>query len=253
MNSDFQGLAEDSRFEAEQEWQACSSISPASLNTQSIPSYSSTWILSIVLKQMDMQMGNTAGNGKKSLPSKEVSVSTAYHVQNEKALVLLKVPTFSLLRLHLPPTSPRAGPLPLLPKPDKLRSTRGQQKLPGNRDWSWKKAGNTCVLQGLRRKTGLPDNVRIWQTGRRLLKSSWNRKTGDSCSHTLLPEDLWKSFPPTRKILNLLETLRGFTLLASLEFSLDPSFSSIKSLPTAILIIRNATRDGCLELFRIWS
>lgn len=113
---------------------------------------------------------------KKSLPSKEVSVSTAYHVQNEKALVLLKVPTFSLLRLHLPPTSPRAGPLPLLPKPDKLRSTRGQQKLPGNRDWSWKKAGNACVLQGLRRKTGLPDNVRIWQKGRRLLKLSWNRK-----------------------------------------------------------------------------
>lgn len=65
---------------------------------------------------------------KKSLPSKEVSISKPYHIQNEKALVLLKVPTSSVLRLHLPPISPRAGPFALLPKPHKRRSRRGLQK-----------------------------------------------------------------------------------------------------------------------------
>lgn len=74
-----------------------------------------------------------------------VSISTPY-VQNKKALVLFKLPTFPVSRLHLHLTSPRAGPFALLPKPHKLRSLRWQQKLPGNRDWRWKKEDNACVF-----------------------------------------------------------------------------------------------------------
>lgn len=93
-----------------------------------------------------------------------------------KALVFLKVPTFPVLRLHLHPTSPRAGSFALLPKPHKLlRSPRGSRNCQVTQSETGKRRIMSVFFKGLRKKRGLPDNENIWEKGRRL-RLSWNRK-----------------------------------------------------------------------------
>lgn len=77
---------------------------------------------------------------------------------------------YSVLRLHLHPTFPRGGPSALLPKPHKLRSVRGQQKLPDNTDWSWKKENNDCVFQRLEEEKKTPWQCEHLREGKKTAK-----------------------------------------------------------------------------------
>lgn len=151
-------------------------------------------------------------------------------------------------RTALSSTSPRAEPFPFTPKPRELRSTSRQQKLPGNRDCCKEWRIIPAFPEGLRRKTRLSDNVKIQEKGRSLLRLMWSWK-----SKKIL---LWEAsaLSSTRKTLDFLETLLGFHLLRSLEFSLDPldlsehcpqQFSSSE--------MPHALKMGIWEQSRPWS
>lgn len=92
----FQALAEDSRV-----W--CSAgVTNLQQHFTCFTEHSEHALLQLHLDPEHCSEADGDANGKyywkwkKSLPSKEVSVSTSHYVQNKKTFLLLKVPTFSV-------------------------------------------------------------------------------------------------------------------------------------------------------------